>query len=174
MTEALDKRVAGRLRLSGRYGNRRMKWIVVCMLAIPLLITACSHAEQPAMDGARMNGPEILSSATPELNGSNSPAATVDADELSIAISTTTPMTGLTGDCPSSAPYELGAAIARDYDFTSPEQVMTWFCDGAEFEDILVALETAKQTGASAEEMLIMLAAGLTWEEIWIEVGLSD
>ena len=51
---------------------------------------------------------------------------------------------------------------------------MTWFCDGAEFEDILVALETAEQTGASAEEMLIPLAAGLTWEEIWIEVGLSD
>ena len=116
----------------------------------------------------------IMTTATLELASPNIPTATADAAELPIATATATTLTEQTGDCPSSAAHELGAAIARDYDFTSTEQVMTWFCDGAEFEDILVALETAEQTGASAEEMLIMLAAGLTWEEIWIEVGLSD
>ena len=147
---------------------------MVCMITIALLTTACSHGVQPATDGAPMNGPEVLSPATPELNGSNSPTATAVAEELSIANATATPITEQTGDCPSSVAHELGAAIARDHDFTSTEQVMTWFCDGAEFEDILVALETAEQTGASAEEMLVMLAAGLTWEEIWKEVGLTD
>jgi hypothetical protein len=96
------------------------------------------------------------------------------AEEQPVANDTVTPLATQAADCASSDANMLGAAIARDYDFTSTEQVMSWFCDGAEFEDILVALETAEQTGASAEEMLIMLAAGLTWEEIWKEVGLTD
>lgn len=76
-------------------------------------------------------------------------------------------------NCASAEANELGAAIAADYAFTTLEQVMDWFCAGAEFEDILVALETADQTGESAEEMLTMLAAGLSWEEIWQVVGLT-
>jgi ActR/RegA family two-component response regulator len=77
-------------------------------------------------------------------------------------------------NCARPEADKLGAAIARDYAFTNTEQVMGWFCNGAEFEDILVALETAEQTGVSAEDMLVMLAAGLTWEEIWQVVGLTD
>jgi len=64
--------------------------------------------------------------------------------------------------------------IADDYETASYEQVITWFCDGAEFEDILVALETEAQTDTSAGEMLQMLADGFTWEEIWLLVGLTD
>jgi alkylation response protein AidB-like acyl-CoA dehydrogenase len=51
---------------------------------------------------------------------------------------------------------------------------MTWFCSGAEFEDILVALQTEDQTGTPAEEMLVMLAEGFTWEEIWLVIGLTE
>ena len=68
----------------------------------------------------------------------------------------------------------LGQSIADDYESTSYEQVMTWFCNGAEFEDILVALETEEQTDTSADEMLQMLADGFTREEIWQLVGLTD
>ena len=68
----------------------------------------------------------------------------------------------------------LGQSIADDYESVSYEQVMTWFCNGAEFEDILVALETEEQTDTSADEMLQMLADGFTWEEIWQLVGLTD
>ena len=76
-------------------------------------------------------------------------------------------------NCASAEANQLGAAIAADYAFTTTEQVMAWFCAGAEFEDILVALETADQTGASTEEMLSMLAAGMSWEEIWQVVDLT-
>ena len=77
-------------------------------------------------------------------------------------------------NCASAEANELGASIAADYPtLATPEQVMGWFCDGAEFEDILTALETADQTGTLAEEMLQMLAAGMTWEEIWQVVGLT-
>ena len=146
----------------------------MCIIFIALLLTACSQNLPPTVIGTTRIAPEILSSATPLMAGPNSPTATMIAEEQPVANDTVTPLATQAADCASSDANMLGAAIARDYDFTSTEQVMSWFCDGAEFEDILVALETAEQTGASAEEMLIMLAAGLTWEEIWKEVGLTD
>ena len=54
------------------------------------------------------------------------------------------------------------------------DQVMTWFCDGAEFEDILVALETQDVTGEPAEDMLQMLADELTRDDIWLLDGLDN
>ena len=54
------------------------------------------------------------------------------------------------------------------------DQAMTWFCDGAEFEDILVALETQDVTGEPAEDMLQMLVDGLTWDDIWLLDGLDN
>ena len=68
----------------------------------------------------------------------------------------------------------VGQSIADDYDSASYEQVMTWFCNGAEFEDILIALETETQTDTSAGEMLQMLADGLTWDDIWLVTDLID
>ena len=170
----MENRETRRLSLSERNGKSRMKRIVMCICLIPLLATACSQSLQSTMVGTTRIAPEILSSATPLMAGPNSPTATMIAEEQPVANDTVTPLSTQAADCASSDANMLGAAIARDYDFTSTEQVMSWFCDGAEFEDILVALETAEQTGALAEEMLIMLAAGLTWEEIWKEVGLTE
>ena len=68
----------------------------------------------------------------------------------------------------------VGKSIADDYEFSSYEQVMTWFCNGAEFEDILVALETQSQTDIVADETLQMLVDGFTWEEIWQVIGLTE
>lgn len=48
---------------------------------------------------------------------------------------------------------------------------MSWFCKGAEFEDIMVALETEELNGTAAEDLLQMRAEGLSWEEIWQVVG---
>lgn len=67
----------------------------------------------------------------------------------------------------------IGQSIADDFETASYEQVMTWFCNGAEFEDILVALESESLTDATVDEMLQMLADGFTWEEIWLLVGLT-
>jgi hypothetical protein len=81
----------------------------------------------------------------------------------------TTPLNCLDGEV-----SPIGQSIAAEYTFTSYEEVITWFCNGAEFEDILVALETESQTGTLAEEMLQMLADGFTWEEIWQLTGLTE
>ena len=77
-------------------------------------------------------------------------------------------------DCLGGEVSPIGQSIADEYEFTSYEEVITWFCNGAEFEDILVALETESQIGAPAEEMLQMLADGFTWDEIWQLVGLTE
>lgn len=68
----------------------------------------------------------------------------------------------------------IGQSIAEEYESVSYEQVMLWFCNGAEFEDILVALESESQTDTPAEDMLQMLADGFSWEEIWQTIGLSE
>jgi hypothetical protein len=151
-----------------------MKRIILCMLILGLLMAACSPATpQPTLAPA-ITAPVVRPSATSDPGGQTGPTSPTAPSESAAEDETASPPAAQTANCASAAANQLGAAIAQGYDFTSTEQVMTWFCDGAEFEDILVALETADQTGASAEEMLIMLAAGLTWEEIWKEVGLTD
>ena len=86
----------------------------------------------------------------------------------------TLPLETALPNCLGEAVSPIGQAIAADYETTSYEQVMTWFCSGAEFEDILVALETEAQTDQPAEALLEMLAGGLTWDEIWQKLGLTD
>jgi hypothetical protein len=68
----------------------------------------------------------------------------------------------------------VARGITAEYDFTTYQQVMEWFCSGAEFEDIMTALETESQSGTPAQEMLVMLADGFSWEEIWQVVGLTE
>jgi len=92
----------------------------------------------------------------------------MSVEETTAQVETTEP------NCLGGEINPIGKSIAEDYESTSYEQVMTWFCNGAEFEDILVALETEAQTDTSADEMLKMLADGFTWEEIWQLVGLTN
>lgn len=77
-------------------------------------------------------------------------------------------------DCYGSEPHEIGLGIAESFPETTYEQVMIWFCNGAEFEDILVALQTEKLTDFPAGEMLFMLADDWTWDEIWQVIGLIE
>jgi hypothetical protein len=75
------------------------------------------------------------------------------------------------GNCADESVNQIGKSIADSYSFTSPQEVMTWFCQGAEFEDIMTALETEELTGIAAEDMLKMRAEGLSWDEIWKLIG---
>lgn len=126
--------------------------ILILVLLAMALTTACGAQSTPAVEPdvpipQETNNPEEV---TPPL------AETAAADCLGDEIS------------------PIGQSIADDYETASYEQVMTWFCNGAEFEDILVALETETQSTTSADEMLQMLADGFTWEDIWTLVELTD
>lgn len=74
-------------------------------------------------------------------------------------------------DCSELDPHPIGASIAADYEVTY-EQVMTWFCSGYSFENILIALETSEAVEVPAEDLLEMLLE-MEWEQIWVEVGLT-
>lgn len=74
-------------------------------------------------------------------------------------------------NCANEDANKIARAIADSYSFTTTEEVISWFCKGAEFEDIMVALETEELNGTAAEDMLQMRAEGLSWEEIWQVVG---
>ena len=83
--------------------------------------------------------------------------------------------TGTSGpDCDASEPNQIALGIVEEFESTTYEQVMNWFCNGAEFENILLALQTEKQTAYPAEELLLMIAGDMTWEEIWLDIGLIE
>jgi hypothetical protein len=88
--------------------------------------------------------------------------------------STAAPAQTAATDCAGEDIWKMSQLIAEDYPFTSAYEIMSWFCNGAEFEDIMVALETEDLTDVPAEEMLEMLVEGLSWDEIWQVVGLTD
>lgn len=105
---------------------------------------------------------------------SANPPVAQEASASEVVVTEETTGEVATTECPGDEINPIGESIAADYDFATYDQVMTWFCDGAEFEDILVALETQGLTGEPAEEMLQMLADGLTWDDIWLLVGLDS
>lgn len=74
--------------------------------------------------------------------------------------------------CAAGDPNPIGQSIAGEYE-TSYEQVMTWFCAGYSFDNILIALETSEAVDVPAETLLQMLQEK-EWEEIWVEVGFSE
>ena len=102
-------------------------------------------------------------------------AAETQAPILPSATVASTPPGATSGpDCLGAEINPIASSIAADYPFTSYSEVMTWFCNGAEFEDILSALMTEELTGTPAEESLQMLADGFTWDEIWQLIGLTE
>lgn len=71
--------------------------------------------------------------------------------------------------CSESDPNPIGQDIASTYN-VSYEQVMTWFCQGYSFDNIIIALETSEATEIPAETLLQMLLEK-DWETIWQEIG---
>ena len=137
------------------------KRIVLSLFLIVFLLGACAtESATPVIESAPVNN-----DSAPELDGTPLPEAEEIVDPAPESVS---------GDCLNGEASPVGQSIADDFESVSYEQVITWFCNGAEYEDILVALETETLTGVSAEEMLQMLADGLTWDEIWQQVGLTE
>jgi len=123
---------------------------IIIVLITLVLITACGSQPVPV--------PEQDSVAVPEET----------AQEILPPVETAP------SNCLGDEVSPIGQSIADDFDTASYEQVMIWFCNGAEFEDILVALETEAVTDSSADEILQMLADGFTWEEIWLLIGFVE
>jgi len=150
--------------------NHLQKRYLFLVLLIALLVHACSAPVSPpaeqAVPTATLSQPEAVV-PTSEPTQEMAPVQTPVLEATPLPETTST-------DCLDGEVSPIAESIARDYEFTNYEEVITWFCDGAEFEDILVALETESVTGTPAEDMLQMLADGFTWDEIWELTGLTE
>jgi hypothetical protein len=125
-----------------------MKKIYLWILIL-LLITACAQTQN---------------NANSENNGNESTERSDD----------TTSAETVPPDCYGTDFHPIGQSIADQYESVSYTQVMIWFCNGAEFEDIAQALLTQELTDEDAEKLLEMIAGGQTWDEIWLAIGLTE
>ncbi|MCD4801496.1 MAG: hypothetical protein K8R16_01000 [Anaerolineales bacterium] len=74
-------------------------------------------------------------------------------------------------DCSTLNPHPIAQGMVDTYD-VSYDEVMTWYCDGYAFSDILLALETSDLADVPVPDLL-PLARNQTWDEIWDELGIS-
>jgi hypothetical protein len=139
-----------------------MKRTLFMIAVLALLLTACSQAAKNS--GSNITIEDILreyQQPSAEGRGPFSDGGNQD------------PTNGPT--CYSEGQHPIAASIVDQYSaITTYDEVMTWFCNGATFEDILDALTTQELTGVEAEATLRMVAAGFSWDEIWLELGVTD
>ncbi len=74
--------------------------------------------------------------------------------------------------CADPDPHPMGESIAEKFE-VSYEQVMTWYCGGDAFSDILLALETTKLVEDQEVETLLERLENESWEEIWGDLGVN-
>jgi hypothetical protein len=141
------------------YSKRFFPSLLLALLILGL--AACAPAGQSSDGGAQAPLP-ASEDAQPV-----APPAADDPESASPAESEETlPVFA----CTETNPHPMGQSIVETYDDVSYEQVMTWFCDGYTFDDILIALETSEATDVPAAALLEMLWEK-SWEEIWQETG---
>jgi hypothetical protein len=87
-----------------------------------------------------------------------------------------TPVDDSLGDCLSDTALSMAAQIAGSFDDVTYEVVSGLHCEGFAFEDILLALETAElsEIEAAPRDLLWLRRDGMSWDEIWQALGLTD
>ena len=135
------------------YPKRFFRSLLLILLMAGL--AACAPAGQSSDGGMQAPPP-----ASDEVQPVSPPAVVDAAPEESLPVFA----------CTETNPHPMGQSIVKMYDEVKYEQVMTWFCDGYTFDDILVALETSAATDVPAPVLLEMLWEK-SWEEIWQEIG---
>ena len=113
----------------------------------------------------------ILSACLPIVDNSDTP---IQEPTVLKSVESEAEQDSINPECLSSEMRVIGENISQRFDFATEDQVMTWFCGGAEFKDILIALQTEKVTGQSTQELLEMLVNGLSWDEIWQSIGFLE
>jgi len=74
-------------------------------------------------------------------------------------------------NCSAINPHPIAEGMTETFEITYDE-VMTLYCDGYAFSDILLALETSELIDQSPEALLARLRTR-SWQEIWDEFGIN-
>lgn len=67
-------------------------------------------------------------------------------------------------------PHPLAAGIEEIYG-VSPEETMTYFCDGFGFGQIMLAYQTHEMGGPEVSDLLANRKSGIGWGQMWKEHG---
>ena len=164
-----------------RYPNRFLILLLIATLWLPACNLPTMIGSQPAAEQAPApagEGQVELESGVPAsiedspsaLEGSPDflptlPAQVVVILPLIIVQDETGP------ECLSPEAQLLAEHISDGFEIPV-EAVMGWYCQGFEFEDILLALQTSTGLEITPDELLVRLDQGQTWDEIWKDTGL--
>jgi len=73
--------------------------------------------------------------------------------------------------CPTPDPHPIAGNIAEKYQ-RDYQEIIDWYCQGYEFEDILLALQTHRLTDKEVSVTLNM-TGNMSWKEIWDQYDLN-
>ena len=102
------------------------------------------------------------------LNASNSLSK---PEEISLDVTDDKATENPETNCSATNPHPVAEGMTETYEITYDE-VMTLYCDGYAFSDILLALETSELVDQTPASLLARLRTR-TWQEIWDEFGVK-
>jgi hypothetical protein len=141
------------------YDMNMKRAILLLSLAGMGLLAACG-ATPPPETGPAVE--EATSAPAEQTQPENSPEGNTPA-------ATNAPTCYPEGDHPIAVSMAAQYSAITDY-----AEIMGWFCAGAEFEDILNALVTEELVGADPEALLVRIASGASWDQLWLELGITE
>ena len=150
-----------------------MKRILIALFVFGFILSACSAG--PENNSAITNSAINESTSTNGKNvqsGENSSTSDQQTQNETIL----EPIVKVpAAECETGTTHPIAVSISEQYAYlTDYDEVIGWFCDGAIFEDILNALTTEELSGVEAGDVLVMVAEGKTWDEIWLELGITE
>jgi hypothetical protein len=159
------------------------KRLLVGLLVLVGLLAGCSAspATQPAAttmnDTVQTAAPGQAATPTasnPDLATEAATTGSIESDNNAATLvpETLQPRTTVDVHCTETDPHPIAQSIAETY-HTTYEEVMTFFCTGVGFEDIVLAYQTADLAGITADEALTLWYDFGNWEDVWIELGLE-
>jgi hypothetical protein len=158
------------------YSKCRMcaKTLFPLILILLLGLSACGTDSAPQTAAPAPNDPAAATVAPADSPSGQeqAPEAATPAQAESTPAGWQDDTVSMVFDCTETNPHPIGLSTSQTYQITY-ERVMTWFCDGYSFDNILVALETSAATGIAPDVLLEMLLEK-DWDEIWLEIGLTD
>ncbi len=142
-------------------------WMFVLMSLLGLSACAGTRPENPAQQPVDAIQPGEPTQSVSETQPNNLAPEASSQPGLPTAAATNVEI-----DCAGADIHPIGQSIAETYNMPY-EQVMTWFCSGYSFDNILIALETSQAVDIPADTLLQMIL-DKEWEEVWAEVGFVD
>ncbi len=140
-----------------------MKKIFVILFLVSFVFSGCSASGDNSIQDQNTDGTGSDGELSP--GDQNSGGSEPDPD----------PTLPPAEQCTTGEEHPIAVNMADTYsELTTYEEIIGWFCEGALFEDILNALTTEELSGVDAEVPLQMLADGKTWNEIWLELGITQ